>query len=64
MPAGGRARLAFKASEPAASPYAAERAARLAADFARLAPEQQVVVEELVAVLLKKRKTPKAPCGG
>lgn len=62
-PAG--ARTALKASEPAPSPYAAERAARLAADFARLSAEQQAVVEELVAVLLKKKKKnqQKAPRG-
>ena len=50
-----RASLALKASEPTATPYVAKRANRLAADFTRLGPEQQVVVEELVAVLLKKK---------
>ncbi|SFM31205.1 hypothetical protein [Variovorax sp. OV329] len=58
------ARLPLKTAEPAASPYAAERAARLAADFARLDAEQQAVVEELVAVLLKRKKNPKSPRGG
>ena len=52
-----RAQEALRASEPSAPQYAAaDRAARLASDFARLGAEQQLVVEELVGLLLKKKK--------
>lgn len=61
-PAGAHPPL--KTSEPSASPYVAERAAKLAADFARLDAEQQAVVEELVAVLLKKKKKKPKAAGG
>lgn len=50
---------ASKVAEAAPAPYAPERAARLASDFGRLSAEQQGVIEELVGVLLKKRKTAK-----
>ena len=51
---------ALKAFEPSASQYGADRAAKLAVDFSRLGAEQQVVVEELVGVLLKRKKGPQA----
>jgi len=46
------------ASEALPVPYGPERAARLAADFARLSAEQQRVIEELIGVLLKKHTAP------
>ena len=56
-PAPLQTETALKASERSAPHYGAvDRAAKLAAEFARLGAEQQLVVEELVGVLLKKKK--------
>lgn len=43
----------LKVSEAAAPPFMSERAARLAADVARLNAEQQRLIEELVGMLLE-----------
>ncbi|HYP69870.1 MAG TPA: hypothetical protein VEP93_03255 [Variovorax sp.] len=47
----------LRAGEPSAPQYGVDRAAKLAGDIARLGAEQQVVVEELIGVLLKRKKS-------